>query len=70
MPERRFTASRCLALLGLGLKVWQFRGSLPHIGGEVRHLLHLANLDDFVRRPGTALGPFDRFFFRVHLIIQ
>src|SRR2546425_1115322 len=36
-------------------------------GREVRHLLHLANLDHFVVRSGAALGPFDRLFLRLHL---
>src|ERR1700704_830894 len=62
------TASRPLALPGLILQQLGKLGcGLLYVGRKVRKLMHLANFDHFVVRTRAALGPFDRFFLRLHL---
>ena len=61
------TASRHTALLGLRLQLGKLGRGLLHVGRGVRELLHLANLDHFVVRSGTARRPFDHLFLRLYL---
>ena len=38
-----------------------------NISREIREFLHLSDFDNFIVRGRAALGPFDRFFSRIHL---